>query len=187
MRWSIVVGIVIALCLVLGGWWVISRPHAPSTGQSQTQDTATPATSLPLKPARIAPAGYIEYRNVLYRFSLFYPDTLQVKEYDEGNGAMTVTFQDVATAQGFQIFIVPYDGQQVSEARFKQDEPSGVRNGSRDVTIDGVTAASFYSSNAVLGDTAEIWFIHGGYLFEVTTLKPLAGWLSQIMMSWEFL
>jgi len=39
----------------------------------------------------------------------------------------------------------------------------------------------------VLGDTAEIWFVSGGYLYEVTTLKPLAGWLSQIMGTWQFL
>ena len=100
---------------------------------------------------------------------------------------MTVTFQHIATSEGFQIFIVPYGENKVSEARFKQDEPSGVRKGSRDITIDGVTANAFYSTNVMLGDTAEVWFINSGYLFEVTTPKPLASWLSQIMASLEFI
>ena len=73
----------------------------------------------------------------------------------------------------------------IDDARFKQDEPSGVRNDLQDVSIDGAIGASFYSTTATLGDTAEIWFIHGGYLYEVTTLKPLASWLSTILSTWR--
>ena len=62
-----------------------------------------------------------------------------------------------------------------------------MRQGAHDVMIDGATAASFYSTDTALGETAEIWFIHGGYLFEVTTLKPLAAWLSEIMSTWQFI
>jgi len=136
---------------------------------------------------RTAPAGTAEYRNTTYRFSLFYPDTLSVKEFDEGGGASTITFQNVSTVQGFQIFVVPYSAPQVSTARFKEDEPSGVMQQPLDVTIGGVFATSFYSTDANLGDTAEIWFIHGGYLFEVTAPKSLAPWFSQIMQTWEFI
>ena len=62
-----------------------------------------------------------------------------------------------------------------------------MRQGARDVTIDGATATSFYSTNALLGETAEVWFIRGGYLFEVTSPKSEAAWLSQIMSTWQFL
>ena len=143
--------------------------------------------SAPLKPARVPPAGYLEYRNTQYRFALFYPQDLSVKEYDEGSGAMTISFQDVATAQGFQIFVEPYGLPQVTQAQFKKDEPSGVMQGAKNTAIDGATATSFYSTNPALGDTAEVWFIKGNYLFEVTTLKPLASWLSDIMKTWQFI
>jgi len=190
---------VICLSLAAGAWMLLRGSAAPNAAAPTSEDVIVPAPDAaptvqdgvavtgPLKPARAAPAGYIEYRNEHYRFALFYPDDLKAKEFDEGKGTMTVTFQDIATAQGFQIFIVPYSAPQVSEARFKQDEPSGVRQGSRSVTIDGARGVSFYSTNVALGDTAEIWFIQGGYLFEVTSLKPLAGWLSNILSSWQFL
>jgi hypothetical protein len=39
----------------------------------------------------------------------------------------------------------------------------------------------FYGNNSIVGDTCEIWFIHGGFLYEVTTYKELDSWLSPIM------
>ena len=185
MRPRLILGVVATMCVVLAAGWFTFRSGAPATGQMSVQGDAVPAKVLPLKPPRVAPSGHIECRNEDYRFSLFYPAGLEVKEIYQSPDTATITFQNVATAQGFQIFIVPYGEQQVSEERVRRDVPSGVRQKPLDVTIDGVTAASFYSSNAMLGDTAEIWFVSGGYLYEVTTLKPLAGWLSQIMMSSE--
>jgi len=44
----------------------------------------------------------------------------------------------------------------------------------------------FFGNNDVMGDTREVWFIHGGYLYEVTTYKPLETLLSQIIQSWTF-
>jgi hypothetical protein len=38
-----------------------------------------------------------------------------------------------------------------------------------------------------MGDAREVWFIKSGYLFEVTTYKPLDSWLSQILQTWKFL
>jgi hypothetical protein len=76
---------------------------------------------------------------------------------------------------------------QVSEQRFRLDNPSGVRNDLHNVTIAGATGASFCSTDPNLADTAELWFVHGGWLYEVTTLKSLDTWLSQIMATWEFL
>ena len=138
------------------------------------------------KPHREAPPGNIEYYNPQLDFSLFYPNNLTVKVSHDG-GATTLRFEDIQTVQGFQIFIVPYTASQVTQTRFLQDEPSGVRNSPKDITIDGATAMSFYGSDIRLGETAEIWFIHGGYLYEVTALKKDAAWLASIMRTWEFL
>jgi hypothetical protein len=82
---------------------------------------------------------------------------------------------------------VPYAEPQVSEERFKQDEPSGARTNLNSITVDGATGAAFYSTDVALGETREIWFVHGGYLYEVTTLKPLDTWLARIMQTWKFI
>jgi hypothetical protein len=65
---------------------------------------------------------------------------------------------------GFEVYVTPYSGAQITEQEFELDEPSGVKNQPTPVTIDGVPATMFYGSNSVMGDTREIWFIHGGFL-----------------------
>jgi hypothetical protein len=45
----------------------------------------------------------------------------------------------------------------------------------------------FYGNNAIKRDTREVWFIHGGLLYEVTTYKQLDSWLAQIMQTWQFI
>lgn len=154
-----------------------SVPAPVSTGSSSTDPVSV----------RTPPAGTREYQNARYGFSLFYPQELTVGERDEGGGASTITFQDVAKAEGFQIFIVPYGEAKVSEARFKQDIPSGVRESLTNLTVDGATAAAFYSTNALLGATREVWFVRGGFLYEVTTLKPLDVWMDAIVQTWKFI
>lgn len=127
-----------------------------------------------------------QYQSSAYHFSLYHSDKQVVNSYDEGGGAQTLTFQDVAGANGFQIYVLPYSDTQVSEERFKMDEPSGVRDNVRNATVGGAGGAAFYSKNTALGDTYEVWFIHGGYLYEVTTLKALEPMLNSILATWRF-
>jgi hypothetical protein len=126
------------------------------------------------------------YRSYLLGFQITYPEELQVKEYGKANTS-TITFEDERGQKGFQIFVVPYEEETISEKRFKMDIPSGVMKDPIDVVIDGVTARAFFSTNSVFGETREVWFIKNGFLYEVTTRKDLDPWLAEIMNSWKFL
>lgn len=136
---------------------------------------------------RIPPKGYSLYKNIDYRFSLFYPDMLINSLKKEGQGASTIVFQDIKTQKGLQIFIVPYQKDMISPERFKMDVPSGVRLDEKIITIDGIMATTFYSKDSVLGDVYEIWFIRDGFLYEITTIKDLQNWLHNILDSWKFI
>lgn len=194
-------GVLVALAALSGGGWYVARDGSAGgvntrlfgaggasgfAAASADADANAPVTG-PLAPPRKAPTGYREYRNEQYRFAFFAPQDLSTQAYDEGGGAATYTFQNVQTAQGFQIFAVPYGGTQVSQERFRKDVPSGVMRAPQDVSIDGATATAFFSADSLLGDTAEVWFIHGGYLFEVTAPKSEAAWLSEIMATWKWI
>ena len=182
-------GTTLVIGVMLGvGFFVLSRKSENKVpSQVNSSETKITALTVEKEEQEIIPAGYKKYQSAKYGFSILYPEILAQKEIDEGGNASTITFQNPAEGKGFQIFVVPYGASQVTEAQFKKDAPSGVREGLQNIVIDGATGASFYSKNSALGETAELWFIHGGYLYEVTTLKPLAPWLSEIMQTWKFI
>jgi hypothetical protein len=95
-------------------------------------------------------------------------------------------FNDRSSGQGFDIFIVPYDQPKIAQQTFQMDEPSGVMNDPQNITIDGAPATEFLSINPAMGASFEIWFLHGGLLYEVTAPQPLDTWLLQIMETWQF-
>ena len=138
------------------------------------------------EPELIIPEGKKLYRNKKYNFKIAVPDDLEVKETESG-GTFTAVFMNPDGTQGFQIFITPYAGWFVTEERIKMDIPSGVVKDQVDVLVDGTKGTIFLSEHAGIGETREVWFLHGDYLYEVTTPKILDEWLSNIMTTWRFL
>src|SRR3989344_4274840 len=157
---------------------------APGFARAIDTQAAPPG---PLLPPRTPPLGFKEYRSETHRFSVFYPETLTVESFDEGAGASTIVLQDPEAGQGFQVFVVPYSGVQVSTERFRRDAPSGIMQDPHDLEIDSALATMFFGKDPLLGETREVWFIHGGYLFEVSAPKVLDEWLGTIMSSWRFI
>ncbi len=161
--------------------------QADSTSVFQVTPVAVAKPDTDVSPSRPAPAGFSEYHNATYHFSLFYPQDLSAREYKEVGTAMTVTFEGPFSDRGFQVFVVPYGEKRVTPERFKTDVPSGIIASSTDITLDGIAATAFYSRNQAMGDTYEIWFLYHGFLYEVTTYKEFDAWLNEIMSSWKFL
>ena len=175
----------IAFIILLAGAFYFSREKEQPIVPTEVFTVRTDI--LEVSEVREVPVGLQEYQSILYKFSLLYSQEFEVKEISEGEGAVTIVFQDVKEGKGFQIFILPYILAQVSEERFKKDIQSGVRTDSVDITIDGAIGASFVSKDATLGETREIWFINNNFLYEVTTLKPLETQLFEIMQTWSFI
>lgn len=177
--------IALGALIVFGAGALFFFSQSPASVTEDDEGTLTVVTIEPEH--RESPPGMHEYRSARYRFSLFYPESMTVTEQDEGTGASTISFEDAQNGTGFQIFVVPFLDEQISEERFRMDIPSGVRRDVQNITVDGATGASFFSESARLGETAEVWFVQDGYLYEVATVQPLASWLSTIMESWEFI
>lgn len=188
-----VLAIIVILALVVLGWWLWSRDNEPAveTGAWLASGSAVNISTNPEEGKIIdgvtKDTGKGIYRNNQYAFQLHYPPGLTHQEYDEGQGATSIVFEDAKTRAGFQIFVTPYDLDYISEDRLKRDIPSGVVEDQQEVMIAGSRGAIFFSKNPVMGETREVWFIRDGYLYEVATYRQLDAWLSQIMTTWQWL
>jgi hypothetical protein len=171
-----------------GGYYLLSSSSAVSGTPSPKADATSmpPASLAPASFTREVPPGFKEFQSQPLHFSILYPENLSFKRTEGKGNTTTLVFEDVAKAQGFQIFITPYNEPQVSEAQFKKDLPSGVRKNLTSAIIDSTTAATFNSVDKNLGDTYEVWFLSHGWLYEITTLKPLTPWLQDILKTWKF-
>lgn len=176
---------ILIVLTALGLWFWLFFASSPQPADRPLWQTASSTTNF--SQVTEASTDLNTYRNSRYRFKLNFPSALNHREYDEGNGAMTIIFEDPTNNYGFQIFVVPYDLTYVSAERIKRDLPSGVVENQFEVKIGGAVGAIFASQNPVMGKTREVWFIKDGYLYEVTTYLELDPWLSQIMATWQWL
>lgn len=180
MKPRIVVFTIILIILILAGlgYFYFTRDSlTPEKGGEVTKK----------EEPRIPPAGWKEFKNEHYSFSIFYPEEMKVKEKDEGGESRTFSFENTESAVGFQIFVVPYGQTEITQERFLRDVPSGVRENTVDFEIDGVRAVAFNSKNNIFGDTSEVWVIHNHHLFEFTTLRPLSSLLEEVVKSLDFI
>lgn len=149
--------------------------------------SGTPVSAKAIATPMPAPASHTEtYRNEKYGFQYNHPPQAVITEYDEGGGAMTLVHENHEHVRGMQIFIVPYAEATISEERFRMDVPSGVRKNVEETTLDGVRAVTFNSLDSRLGETREVWLIHNGYLFEITTFRGVGNWFTPLIQSWRF-
>jgi len=197
-EYSLKASIAIIALFIGGGFYLFSHPSDSKTiFESQTEKLSLTASSIPATPdvakviaeTEAPPSGYVEYRNEKYGFYYYHSPEAKITEYNEGGGAMTITQENLSKMRGMQIFIVPYDGKIITDERFLRDAPSGVRYNIESTNIGyiDVPAVTFNSYDQFLGDTREVWFIHNGYLYEVTTFKGFGDWFSGIMKTWRFI
>jgi len=135
----------------------------------------------------IAPTGSHTYINSTYGFSLQYPDGLAVEDRTEAANGRTITFESADGSQGFQIFITPYVQTQIDKSRIDLDTHGTAEGTPTEIVLqNGTHALAFFSSDPILGRLREVWFLDGGYLYEVTTYDTLDSWLASIMQTWKF-
>lgn len=128
----------------------------------------------------------VEYKNSFQNFTLQYPESLTVKDFDEGEGTHTITFESAIEGEGFQIFLTPYFGDVITSSRMLKDIPNGSFTEPVEIIFgDNIRGIVFFSRGEI-GDMREVWFIHNGYLFEVTTYQEHDTWLAEIMNTWRF-
>src|SRR3989344_5540467 len=138
------------------------------------------------------------YENPDYSFSFKYPKGFNATELSDDNGD-TVLVQssasdkksyEVEPRKGFQVYITPFDeAETLSRERILQDLSASEVIDPKEVLIgegNAINAVIFLSTNPSFGKTREIWFVYGGFLYQVTTYEGADAFIGPILDTLEF-
>ncbi|MDB5189258.1 MAG: hypothetical protein JWL82_215 [Parcubacteria group bacterium] len=142
------------------------------------------ATSTAAANAVILQPGQKLFKDVGYGYEFAYPENFKVTQYKEKDNGMTITFEDPAGIQDFQIFIIPYSTQ-ITAARIKLDAHQ-VEGTPQEVVFGNTHALIFFSNQPQFGKLREVWFTNSGRLYEVTTAATNDTWIAGLMNTWRF-
>jgi hypothetical protein len=176
----------------LGVWFAMNSPVSftlPNLTASSTPATMGSASSTASSTAhtRTLPAGYQEFRSQPYHFSIFYPDTLSIRDQSGGGGGpFTLVLANSDASQALQVYVQPYTLPTITPTRFKLDAPYAKTTNPTNIEVLGAKGLEFVGSSAGNPDMLEIWFIHEGLLYEVTAPASLKSWAEDIVQTWEF-
>ncbi len=176
--------VTLALVLIAGAALYLYKDSGVVAPGTATNEPA-PVTYQPPE-GDSAPVGMRTYMNKKYGFSLRYPNELQVIERKEGADADSITFDNADGSRGFQIFIVKYGEPQITKSRIDLDTKKGGEGDPVEIVLPATRALMFFSRDPMFGRLREVWFIRGGYLYEVTTYAELEAWLSEILTTLKF-
>ena len=183
--------VIIFSTALIGGFFVlkkISSGTASAFTLGTTSTTSPQATFVAHVPSEKTLQEYKEYRSNEYHFSIQYPSDIPPQESHDLGHTMTLDFQQGAGEKGFEIYVAPVSGNEITQEQFLRDEPSGVRQDPTTISVDGTQALAFHGFNAAIGQTYEVWFIHGPFLYEITTYKELeTGFNNKILSTWRFI
>jgi len=173
--------------LVLGGLVVYILPtQGDISGVSNVSNTGEITRLKDVQSGEVV-ADDVLYTSDKYSFSLSYPKELIYKEFDEGSGATTIVFQEPGDAKvGFQLYITPYGKDTITGERILYDASGPVSDLKEEKLSNGLLVATFYSKAPILGETREIWWLHDGHLFELTTYASLDAWVREIISTLDF-
>lgn len=125
---------------------------------------------------------YVDAEN----FFVDYPEDYTVNEINDAENIKTAVFEKKDSKESFQIFSMPFDEQDISAERITEDDPKIVIKDPQNITIAGVPALLFFSTDPDAGDVRELWFVNKGRLYQVSTFIAYDKLLSKVMKTFTF-
>lgn len=168
---------------------VLGRVRAKLASMSTSEmNVAGGTTDVSSASSTASTEGLATYDHETPFFAFAYPKELKVTELTEKNGNEAI-FLGGGEKQGFQLHFFPFDEEgPLTVERIRKDMPEVVIEEPQTalITSTQISAVLFWSNDTVLGKTRELWFIHDGYFYQLTTFPEYDTTLAGIMERWTF-
>lgn len=158
---------VVLIIVIVGVLWFVLRPSVAGgfPGENLFSFLA-PSNSSSAAVSGAAANGSATYTDASVGFSFAYPAGASANpSAGDDSGGSTVVVEAQGGRQA-QVAAIPFDETiSLTADRIHQDIPDMQMNNVTSATVAGAAAVSFETT-----DTRELWFVSGGYLYQITEL-----------------
>ena len=213
MSKKLIIIIIVIIIVLSGAIYLVFSKYRERSEQVSTNINEYPSVSGNEKTFEITPSNDNPENNLYtdsqYNFSFQYPKDFTATKFQEGESGNTILVQyreqseqvsnniandssQVSTSinnnSSFQIFISPFDEPgPLTKERILMDLPDLIiKNPEQRVLKNGAVGLIFFSEEPSIGETREVWFVHNGYLYQISTYKELDGLVADILGTWKF-
>ena len=132
-------------------------------------------------------SDFTAYAHPELPFSFGYPQNMSFTAFEE-DGAEVLLF--AGGGNEFQLSIRPFDEPgPMTEERIKRDLPTLNIEQPQQALIGpekDMPALIFLSQDPAAGKIREVWFVHDGYLYQVSAYEEFDAMLATVMGTWRF-
>ena len=133
----------------------------------------------------------VTYKSKDQTFTAVSPEQLKISEVPiEGvaGGKRILAESQTKAGEGFEVIVLPFDEPgPLTRERILQDLPDMVIKNEKTVGVGGsISALSFDSTDEGVGTTHEVWFVHGGFIYQARTYQSFGDRMEEILKSWKF-
>ncbi len=180
----------------------------PASGSGAPSANPAPSPNNPA-PSNPRPKLSKTYYNKELGIYFNYPEGFNVSGFAEGDAGYTILAQKPNAKESFQIFVSDFDEPgPITPERVKKDVPDMVIEDPKQVLIGMFSTSSnnnnfsssgveklpsgkipaliFFGKSESLGRTREVWFVHSGKLYQLTTYADLDSLIGPILETLRF-
>ncbi|OHA17848.1 MAG: hypothetical protein A2664_00080 [Candidatus Taylorbacteria bacterium RIFCSPHIGHO2_01_FULL_46_22b] len=184
---KVIIGVIAVV--IIGGALYYLRDMIPVASPSSVANVSSGATKESI--AEISSYSYTEnYNNPTYNFSFKHPKDFSVSSVSSGDGGDAILVQNLAKNIGVQILVTPFDGGDVDITAevIQGDIPDMKILDPQEVLVgNNRKGLAFMSDNEAFGGKSrEVWFVYGGYLYQISTYADFDEFLKGLFSTWEF-
>ncbi|MBU1102571.1 hypothetical protein KJ853_02860 [Patescibacteria group bacterium] len=132
-------------------------------------------------------SDFKNYIHAGYGFSFDYPADWSVDIFKDDVGDVAV-IQNAET--GILIYVYPFDEPgPITKERILRDVPDMTIENGRQIKIGEagvIDVLIFDSDEREMGPSKEMWFVHGGFLYQISAAEGSGEALNKIIESWKF-
>ena len=133
------------------------------------------------------PGSNSSYTHPLFGFTFSLPEKFSTGTFPEGEGEMLMVKLTGEQNRQTQIYVTDFSEQgPITAQRISKDLPDMAVEQPVDILVNGERAVAFVSTSGAGEKTREVWLVHAGHLYQISSTLQNEKMVSDMLSSWKW-